>query len=170
MGYFFQVKNQLSDDTCTQLIGQLEASQNELVALLHSITAFPDWQPAPDMWSFRYHAAHLATVEEEAFWERVTQIAAGKGPFFEYYWNTGRDFSQLDLSDSLETWIATRRRILEFVRVLPETGLELTGTHATFGPITVLDVLQIMLTHDREHLAELQQMVVTLSFKDHLAR
>jgi hypothetical protein len=110
------------------------------------------------------------TVEEEAFWERVTRIAAGKAPFFEYYRNTGRDFSQLDLSNSLEAWIATRRRILEFVQTLPETRLELTGTHATFGPITVLDVLQIMLNHDREHLVELQQMVVTLSFKDHLAR
>jgi hypothetical protein len=170
MGHFFQMENQMSDNTCTQLIDQLEASQNELVALLHPVAPFQDWQPAPDKWSFRYHAAHLATVEEEAFWERVTRIAAGKAPFFEYYRNTGRDFSQLDLSNSLEAWIATRRRILEFVRALPETRLELTGTHAIFGPITVLDVLQIMLNHDREHLVELQQMVATLSFKDHLAR
>jgi hypothetical protein len=143
-------------DTRAQLINQLETSQNELIALLTSVADQPDWQPAPDMWSFRYHAAHLATVDREAYWERVTRIAAGEKPHFEWYLNTDRDFSQHDLRDSLHQWAITRRQIIDFVRALPEDKLTLTGTHRTFGTITVLDVLQGMLDHDHEHLEELK--------------
>ena len=139
-----------------QLIGQLETSQNELTTLLTSVADHQDWQPAPDMWSFRYHAAHLAMVDQEAYWERVTRIAAGEKPHFEWYLNTDRDFSQHDLRDSLREWAVTRRQIIDFVRALPEAKLTLTGTHQTFGTITVPDVLQGMLDHDREHLEELK--------------
>lgn len=149
-------------DSVVQLSGQLEISQTELAALLNSVAHEQDWQPAPGMWSFRYHAAHLATVEREAFWERVTRIVAGEAPFFDYYRNTGRDFSQLDLRDSLQQWTITRQQILDFVRAQPEAKLAFSGTHATFGIITVPDVLQIMLDHDREHLAELRQMTANL--------
>jgi hypothetical protein len=144
-------------DTRSELIGQLEASQSELAVLLNSLADYQDWQPAPNMWSFRYHAAHLATVDKEAYWERVTRIAAGETPYFNYYLNTERDFSGDDLLDSLQAWAITRRQIIEFVRALPEDKLTLTGTHQTFGLITVLDVLQSMLDHDQEHLAELKE-------------
>lgn len=146
-------------DTRPQFIRQLEATQSELVALLQSMADAQDWQPAPDAWSFRYHAAHLAVTDQEAFWPRVTTIAAGENPHFDYYLNTDRDFSRWKLLDSLAEWTATRRQILDFVAGLPESKLSLTGTHATFGVITVLDTLQTMLDHDREHLAELRQMV-----------
>jgi hypothetical protein len=144
--------------TRSKLIGQLEASQSQLAALLNSLADHQDWQPAPDMWSFRYHAAHLATVDQEAYWERVIRIAAGERPYFEYYLNSDRDFSRYELIDSLQAWTMIRRQIIEFVRSLPEDKLTLTGTHQTFGTITVLDVLQSMLEHDREHLAELKHM------------
>jgi hypothetical protein len=153
--YYFRERKMLTD-TRSELIGQLEASQSELAVLLNSLADYQDWQPAPDMWSFRYYAAHLATVDKEAYWERVTRIAAGETPYFDHYLNTDRDFSGDDLLDSLQAWAITRRQIIEFVRSLPEDKLTLTGTHQTFGPITVLDVLQSMLDHDQEHLAELK--------------
>ena len=148
--------------TRSELIGQLEASQSELAALLNSLADHQDWQPVPNMWSFRYHAAHLATVDKEAYWERVTRIAAGETPYFDYYLNTDRDFSGDDLADSLRAWAMIRRQIIEFVRSLPEDKLILTGTHQTFGTITVLDVLQSMLDHDQEHLAELKDYAQTV--------
>lgn len=48
---------------------------------------------------------------------------------------------------------------MHFVRSLPKAKNTLTGTHDSFGTITVLDVLQGMLDHDREHLGELTQLV-----------
>lgn len=147
-------------DLREQLISQLETSQNELTALLSAVADHQDWQPGPAMWSFRYHAAHLATTEQEAYWERVSRIAAGEKPYLVWYANSDRDFSQLDLLNSLREWAASRRQIIDFVRTLPEDKLTLTGTHQTFGPITVLDVLRGMLDHDREHLQELKPYVM----------
>ena len=142
-----------------QLASQLEETQATLTALLQAVARQQDWQPAPETWSFRYQAAHLATTEREAFRERVFQIAEGEQPHFAYYLNSGRDFSQAELLDSLKQWAKTRREVLDFVRALPVEALALTGTHETQGVITVLDVLQVMVDHDREHLQELTGMV-----------
>jgi len=155
----FELTIEVSEDTREQLISKLETSQRRLTALLNSVADNQDWQPSPDAWKFRYHAAHLATVEKEAYWDRITRIAAGENPHYESYFNTGRDFSQHELRNSLSEWTVTRWKIIHFVRSLPKAKIALTGTHDTFGTINVLHVLQGMLAHDREHLRELTQLV-----------
>ena len=147
------------DETPVQLISKLRASQKGLSALLASVADDQDWQPAPEHWSFRFIAAHLATVERECFQDRVVRIAAGEGPHFESYFNTGWDFSRFDLRDSLHGWALTRQEIIDFVRALPEEAWAQVGTHATFGAITVLSVLQVMLNHDQEHLQHLERLL-----------
>jgi len=149
----------VSEVTREQLISKLKTSQRQLTALLNSVADNQDWQPSPDAWSFRYRAAHLATVEKEAYWDRITRIAAAEDPHYESYFNTGRDFSQHELRNSLSEWAVTRRKVMHFVRSLPKAKNALTGTHDSFGTITVLDVLQGMLDHDREHLGELTQLI-----------
>jgi hypothetical protein len=146
-------------DTRTKLLKNLEAVQREISTLLNSVADHQDWRPDPDQWSFREQAAHLAAVEEECFQERVMHLAAGNDPHFAYYLNTGRDFSQLDLRESLHKWSTTRRAIIDFVERLPEEKWTHVGTHETFGAITLLDALQIMLDHDKEHRQELQAML-----------
>lgn len=142
-----------------QRIRELENSQNRLVALLESVLEDQDWGPGPEEWSFRYIAAHLATVERECHLQRVKRIAAGEQPYFESYFNTGWDFSRYDMKESLDEWVAARREIIEFVRALSEDERSLTGTHSAFGRITLLDVLEMMLEHDREHLRDLERMM-----------
>ncbi|MEW5961333.1 MAG: DinB family protein, partial [Chloroflexota bacterium] len=127
--------------TRAKLIDDLKARQSEISALLDSVADQQDWRPDPAQWSFREIAAHLATVEEECFQERVARLAAGNAPHFEYYLNTGRDFSRLDLRESLRKWTATRREIIDFVQVLPEEKWTHVGAHETFGNINLLDAL-----------------------------
>ena len=141
------------------LMTQLEATQKQLIVLLESVAHDQDWQPNPSEWSFRYLAAHLATVDRECFKDRVVRIAAGEKPHFESYFNTGRDFSRIDLRVSLGEWAITRQEIFDFVQTLPEEACLLMGTHASFGTITVLSVLGTMLNHDREHLQHLEQLI-----------
>ena len=149
----------MSEVTREQLISKLETSQRQLIALLNFVADNQDWQPSPDSWSFRYHAAHLATVEKEAYWDRITRIAAAENPHYQSYFNIGRDFSQYELRNSLSEWAVTRRKVIHFVRSLLKAKIILTGTHDCFGTITVLNVVQGMLDHDREHLGELTQLV-----------
>ena len=147
------------DETTEQLISKLKAAQKRLSTLLGLVADDQDWQREPEQWSFRFIAAHLATVERECFQDRVVRIAAGEGPHFESYFNTGRDFSRLDLRDSLHEWALTRQEIIAFVQAMPDEGWALAGAHATFGAITVRSVLQVMLNHDQEHLQHLERLL-----------
>jgi hypothetical protein len=147
------------EETMGQLISKLKTTQEQLSALLESVADNQDWQPEPGQWSFRYIAAHLATVDKDCYLDRVVRISAGENPHFESYFNTGWDFSQFDLRDSLHEWAVTRQEIIDFVRPLPEERWSLVGTHAAFGTITLLDVLQMMLEHDQEHLQHLEQVM-----------
>lgn len=147
------------EETREQLISKLKTTQKQLSALLESVAEDQDWQPDPGQWSFRYIAAHLATVEKDCYQDRVLRIAAGEKPHFESYFNTGRDFGQFDLRDSVREWAVTRGEIIDFVRALPEESWSLFGTHAAFGTITLLDVLEMMLGHDQEHLQHLRQVM-----------
>lgn len=138
------------------LLKQLADSQSQLGELLVAMAGAQDWRPEPEEWSFRFLAAHLATAERECFQDRIQRIATGNDPSFEYYLNTGRDFSGLDLQTSLKTWRKTRQAIFRYVRGLPETAWLYTGEHVINGPITIWDVLGSILEHDQEHLANLR--------------
>jgi ferredoxin len=148
-----------NQNTIEQLIEQLQNTQAKLIALLESVADDQDWQPDPQKWSFRAVAAHLATVEKECFQVRVNRIAAGENPHFESYFNTDRDFSQRDLADSLQAWAATREEIIAFLGTLPPERWRFTGSYAAFGTITLRDVLQTMLEHDRQHTRQLEQIM-----------
>lgn len=60
---------------------------------------------------------------------------------------------------SLNDWTVTRQEIIDFVNVLSEKELSFSGTHSEVGKITVLDVLQMMLDHDKEHLQALHHLI-----------
>lgn len=147
------------DDQKEQLIADLGSTQEQVSVLLASVAEDQDWQPDPGEWSFRYIAAHLATVDEDCFMDRIVRISAGENPHYAPYFNTGWDFSRFDLKDSLQHWSAARGEIFDLVRALSEEEWLLTGTHDSFGTITVGSVLQVMLNHDREHLEHLKQLI-----------
>lgn len=142
-----------------QWINKVLSSQEKLSSVLESVAGDQDWQPGPDEWSFRFLAAHLATVDKECYLDRVIRIAAGANPHFASYFNTGRDFSQIDLKEALRDWSVTRQEIVDLVKGLPEGKLSLSGVHEAFGRITVLDVLKMISDHDAEHLQELEHVL-----------
>jgi len=142
-----------------QWIHKVLSSQEKLSSVLESVAGDQDWQPGPDEWSFRFLAGHLATVDKECYLDRVIRIAAGENPHFASYFNTGRDFSQIDLKEALRDWSVTRQEIVDLVKGLPEGKLSLSGVHEAFGRITVLDVLKMMSDHDAEHLQELEHVL-----------
>ncbi len=147
------------DKALNQLIAGIQATQEKITRRLISVEGAQDWQPAPGEWSFRFIAAHLATVEKECYLDRVVRIAASEKPYFELYFNTGRDFSKVALLDSLHAWADTRAEIIDFVSHLSEEKLSLTGTHSAFGTLTVQGVLELMLDHDQEHLRDLEKII-----------
>lgn len=144
----------------TQLLNDIQTSQQTLSALLLSVANAQDWQPEPHEWSFRSIAGHMATVDKDCFFPRISRIVAGLDPKFIYYLNDEWNFGHLDLTYYLDEWAATRQTLINFVRALPQEALLLTGTHEKFGPMTVLDFLQLMFDHDKEHIEHLQPLLI----------
>lgn len=142
-----------------ELIPALEQTTADISRLLESVADDQDWRPDDQHWSFRHIAAHLEACQTECVLVRVRQIAAGAKPTFEFYDNDGWDFSDRDLRHSLREWRESRARVFEFVRSLSSDRLSRTGSHRTFGEISVLDYLKVDLDHDREHLADLTEML-----------
>ncbi|MCC9077248.1 DinB family protein [Litorilinea aerophila] len=145
--------------TKEQLLQELQRSQQNVVALLESMAPVQDWQPESVEWSFRYIAAHLATVEQKCYLQRVMRIASGERPYFSHFTNSGVNYSRCDLRDSLRRWIALRQKLIAFVRQLSERQLRLTGVHEAIGPLTVLDLLQEILEQDQGHFRHLLQLI-----------
>jgi hypothetical protein len=138
------------------LIDELTSSQRLVVAMMR-ITAGDD-AARVGAWSMRDIAGHLATTERECFEPRIKAMASGEHPHFDFYSDDERDFSEMQLEQALEEWIATRSRLLDFVRRLTPSELARTGLHDRFGEISVDRYLEIALEHDRAHLRDLERV------------
>lgn len=145
--------------TREELLQNLQDSQAQVVRLLESMADVQDWQPEPAEWSFRLIAAHLATVEQACHLHRVMDIASGVTPDLDPYANRNMPLARADLHDSLQQWIAVRRRLIAFVRELSRAQLDYVGVHQAIGPMTVLDTLQEILEQDQGNLRHVYQLI-----------
>jgi hypothetical protein len=141
-----------------QLTTDLLNTQAQLIDLFNQIADKQGWRPAPNQWSYRQVAWHLATTESACLLARIKQIATGANPTFGIYLDTETEFATRDLHLALEQWVDARRTVVDFVNALPEEALTFTGYHPSFGRLTVLGYLQIFLDHDRRHYEDLQRM------------
>ena len=143
-------------DELLPVVAELKSTQKQICDLLEPLASGQDWQPRSGEWSLRFIAGHLATSERECFLERIERIASGEMPGFDYYSNDGYDFSNQGLLEWLHAWRDTRQTIFERLNGLPESAWTLSGTHSSFGRITLMDVLESMHAHDQEHLEGLK--------------
>ncbi len=146
-------------DRVAELTAALENARVRISGLLESVAEDQDWRPDEAHWSFRFIAAHLEACDTECLLVRTRQIAAGAKPQFEFYHNDGWDFGDRNLRDSLRSWKDSRARVFDFVRSLSPERLSRTGSHRTYGEITVVDYLKVALDHDQAHLKDLEAML-----------
>jgi len=138
-----------------ELLEELNASQGLVIGMTRIVA---DDEHRVGAWTLRDIAAHLAATEKECFEPRIRAMAAGEGPRFEWYSNDERDFDGLTLDGVLAEWTETRARLVEFVRGLSPDERQRTGTHATYGQVTVDGYLRVALEHDRDHLSALERL------------
>jgi len=143
-----------------ELLDELVASQGLVIGMTRIIA---DDDHRVGAWTLGDIAAHLAATERECFEPRVRAMAAGESPRFEWYSNDERDFDGLTLDSVLADWTETRARLVEFVRGLSPEKRRRTGTHATFGQVTVDGYLRVALEHDRDHLGALERLAGELA-------
>ena len=153
----------VTDQRIADLAVKLEAARGRISRLLESVAGDQDWSTGDPHWSFRFIAAHMEATDAECLLVRIRQIAFETTPSFDFYNNTGWDFSERDLRDSLQGWQQSRAQIISFARSLSADRLARIGHHRTFGDLTVPDYLSIGLKHDLEHQKDLETMIAAHS-------
>ncbi|MGA8922442.1 MAG: DinB family protein, partial [Candidatus Dormiibacterota bacterium] len=117
-----------------ELLEELMSSQGLVIGMTRMIA---DDEHRVGAWTLRDIAAHLAASEKECFEPRIRAMAAGEKPKFDWYSNDERDFDGLALEAVLVEWTETRARLVDYVHGLSPGERQRTGTHATYGEITV---------------------------------
>ena len=149
-------------DSSTDVLARTPATLQALLAEL------PDpWirgREGPDTFNPFDVVGHLIDGEETDWMPRARIILArGAEPRFEPYdrfrhraRNKGRSLGEL-----LEEFARLRAANLELLRSwnLTARELELTGTHPTFGPVTLRQLLAAWVVHDLGHLAQIARVM-----------
>ena len=120
-----------------------------------------DFLAAPDRWSVRQIAAHLADSEVVAA-HRIRQVLAEDNPvmtwFDEKLWAANLDYTRRKPKQSLETLRRLRAENYELLQGVPEAAFERTGQHSLFGPKTLRQMVEAFGAHLETHARQIQEV------------
>lgn len=140
------------------LLSGLSTSPLTLGVLLRGITeAEMDTRPDPDRFTLREALAHLA--DWEGVWlERMTRIAQEDTPFLPSYdegqWALDHNYAHADFPAELAKFGRGREQSVAFLQDLPGPAWRRVGLRDEAGPLSIFDMVAMILGHDGYHLRQ----------------
>ncbi len=122
-------------------------------------------RPAPGKWCIKEIVCHLADTEIANAWRYRKVLAEENLPLTTWNqdaWANEMTYRRQDLALALAQFDLLRRRNLATVRLLPRSARGRIGVHPEHGPITVEQVLQHLVHHDRNHLGQIERIRAAL--------
>jgi hypothetical protein len=141
-------------------------ARRELIARLGAAPAQLDevarraehYGPAGEGWPAWKVVLHLLVVEEDVWQVRLREMSEIENP--SWTWTEpdldGREVGR-SLADLLGAFAAQRRGTVERLVNLDDAGWRRVGTHSVFGGLDVAGLVREALSHDAEHLTELER-------------
>ena len=77
-------------------------------------------------------------------------------PFDQDLWASGTAYAKQDAKQALATWSALRTTNLEMLKLAGKPALARGGNHPEYGPITAAQLLRHILSHDENHLGQIE--------------
>ena len=141
----------------------LEGTPDVLESLLNAF-AYDDpvWdlRPNPDRFTLREILAHLADWEP-IFLERITRMRDEDTPHLpdvdEGQLAVARDYAHVDAPASLMRFRQGRAQLLPVLRALPVEAWERPGFRERIGPLTLENLVVLILGHDGYHTRQIAQ-------------
>jgi hypothetical protein len=118
-----------------------------------------DFTSAPDKWSIRQIARHLADTELVMSFRFRSIIAEDNPPlpaFNQGLWGSKLDYAVRKPAQSLEHFRRLRADNYELLKGVTPEAFDRKGTHAERGELTLRQVLQIATDHAESHARQLQ--------------
>lgn len=135
-----------------RVLERLAAGPPRIAAAARRAAALESGPVAGAGWTAREVAGHLWLVEHVVFQARLDELAAGGSP--RWAWTepgTPAPGDNPTLDEALDRFAAGRAETLAGVGALDEPGWSRSGTHATFGRLDVVGLLEVIADHDDEH-------------------
>lgn len=138
------------------LLQTLGAAPGRAAELLAALPAEAQtWAPAPGEWSAPEILSHLAAADP-LFTRRLQRLATKINPTLAYF---GPDEAAPDVTarpvTALLRFAAGRQALYDALAALPPEAWARPGVHSRTGPTTLARQVQVILSHDHEHLAQL---------------
>ena len=133
--------------------------------LVEAFAGFPDRLAAgvrgavgrgvpPGEWGPAEVVRHLIAVEGEVWQSRLARVAAEDDPHWPWTEpGLAPGFDGVPLDAIVAAFSAARAETVATVRALDEVGWARFGTHATYGRLDVVGLLERAIDHDEEHVA-----------------
>lgn len=154
-----------TDRTPLELVRLLHASTNALAAEVWALGPQATARPAEGEWCANEVLGHLIEADKRGFASRIRTVIAEDRPTF-VKWDQPavaaerRDHLR-DASELIQEFMSARETDLAFMAELDPAVMARVGIHPTVGELSVGDLLNEWVHHDREHLA--QMLAVTQS-------
>ena len=118
-------------------------------------------QPRPGFFSLVEHACHLRDLECEGYLVRVRRMMEERAPALDGFDGAAvaaaRDYLSQDAMRAAREFEAARRSLTGLLGALTEADLAREGTFCG-DPVTLGDLVAMMVEHDREHRRELERL------------
>lgn len=141
---------------------RLEATAPAIGALARVGDEQARWKPSPGKWSILEVVNHLYDEEREDFRQRLDYTLRHPGepwpPIDPPGWVAARRYAERDLAESLERFLAERRKSVAWLRGLGAPDLAAGYDHPAAGRITAGDLLAAWAAHDLLHVRQLARL------------
>jgi FMN phosphatase YigB (HAD superfamily) len=115
-------------------------------------------QPSPGEWCLTEIICHLRDVEREIYLPRICKFLVEKDPILAgvntEHWVEERHYARQDGRQVLADFVAARKETLALLNDL-QSEWSRTARHTALGPMTLLDLVTHVASHDRAHIRQI---------------
>lgn len=122
------------------------------------------WRPAEAEWSIKEVCAHLhdaAQVGDMRLSMMLTQTIP-RLPALDPGWVRERNAQDEDIAAVLKAYRTVRSRTIEQIENLPDANWARTGHHPSAGHMSIRQLTERMLNHERDHLQQIKTLKMHL--------
>jgi FMN phosphatase YigB (HAD superfamily) len=124
-------------------------------------------QPSPSEWSFAEIMCHLRDVEAEVNLPRIRKVIQESNPFIPGKdtdpWASERQYILQDCMEALGSFLSSRIELLSILDGLSPEDWQRPARHAILGPTHIQELMGIIASHDRLHIQQAYQVLITFS-------
>ncbi len=144
-----------------ELIAALAAFPDDIARLIAGRSVEALKRPASDGgWGVVENLCHLRDWEQ-IFLDRARAIVEQERPelpaFDDELWAIERDYRGQDPSRVFDQFRQLRRSLVTLLEGLPAEAWQRQGVHADLGPITLEGLVERVIAHDQEHVAQIRE-------------